>query len=80
MKAAFVLLDVNYHFKAVVSMHILLIQRKKQGPLGGWGGYRGGPNPRHVIREEGVFFKTSKCPRFVKEGYFFVPRYEVWGV
>ena len=29
--------------------------------------------------DEGVLFKTSACPRFVKEGYFFVPRYEVWG-
>ena len=30
--------------------------------------------------EEGVIFQTSACPRFVKEGYFCVPRYEVWGV
>ena len=29
--------------------------------------------------EEGYFFKTSACPRFVKERYFFVPRYEIMG-
>ena len=29
--------------------------------------------------EGGVFFKTSACPRFVKEGYIFEPRYEVCG-
>ena len=31
------------------------------------------------FKEEGVFFKTSACPRFVKEGYFSVPWYKVWG-
>ena len=29
--------------------------------------------------EEGVFFKTSVCLRFVKEGYFLLPMYEVLG-
>ena len=29
--------------------------------------------------DEGVFFKTSAYPLFVKERFFFVPRYEVWG-
>ena len=44
---------------------------------GGGNQVQRGPHPRYVFRGERVFFKTSACPRFVKEGYFFVPRYEV---
>ena len=52
------------------------------GAGGGGGGgalrYRGGPHLRYVFR--GVFFLRPPHVRdFVKEGYFFVPRYEVWG-
>ena len=49
---------------------------------GGGGGavrYRGGRTRVTYFAKEGVLFKTSACPRSVKEGYFFVPRYEVWG-
>ena len=37
-----------------------------------WPGYRGGRTRVTYFAEEGVFFKTSACPRFLKEGYFFV--------
>ena len=40
---------------------------------------RGAAPALHILRKKGSFFKTSACPRFVKEGYFFVPWYEVWG-
>ena len=46
---------------------------------GGHSGTEGGRARVTYFAEEGVFFKTSACPRFVKEGYIFVPRYEVWG-
>ena len=45
---------------------------------GGGGGalrYRGGPHPRYVF----LFLRPPHVRDFVKEGYFFVPRYEVWG-
>ena len=53
-----------------------------EGP-GGWGGgalrYRGGPHPRYVFRGRlGLFLRPPHVRDFVKEGYFFVPRYEVW--
>ena len=52
---------------------------------GGGGGdsqvQRGGSTRLAYFAEEGVFFKTSACPRFCKRrGPFFVPKYEVWGV
>ena len=50
---------------------------------GGGGGHSGTEGGRTLVTyfaEEGVFFKTSPHVRdFVKEGYFLVPRYEVWG-
>ena len=57
-----------------------------QLPPGGGGGggvafrYRGGPHPRYVFRGgRGIFLRPPHVRDFVKEGYFFVPRYEVWG-
>ena len=38
---------------------------------------RGDATALRIPQKKGVFFKTSACPRFVKEGHFFVPRYEV---
>ena len=51
---------------------------------GGGGGvslrYRGGPHLRYVFRgRRGLFLRPPHVRDFVKEGYFFVPRYEVWG-
>ena len=46
----------------------------KNARVGGGGGalrYRGGPHFRYVF--------GGRRDHFVKEGYFFVPRYEVWG-
>ena len=46
----------------------------------GWlSGTEGGRARVTYFAEEGVFLKTSAFPQFVKEGYFFVPMYEVWG-
>ena len=52
-------------------------------PVGGGGGgalrYRGGPHLRYVFRgRRGLFLRRPHVRDFVKEGYFFVPRYEVW--
>ena len=50
--------------------------------LGGGGGllrYRGGRTRVTHFAEEGVFLRPPHVRDFVKEGYFFVPRYEVWG-
>ena len=42
--------------------------------------YRGGPHLRYVFRgRRGLFLRPPHVREFVKEGYFFVPRYEVWG-
>ena len=40
---------------------------------------RGGRTRLTYFAEEGVFFKTSECPRFWIKWYLFVTRYEVWG-
>ena len=40
----------------------------------------GGPHLRYVFRgRRGLFLRPPHVRDFVKEGYFFVPRYEVWG-
>ena len=50
------------------------------GGGGGALGYRGGPHLRYVFRgRRGLFLRPLHVRDFVKEGYFFVPRYEVWG-
>ena len=42
--------------------------------------YRGGSHLRYVFRgRRGLFLRPPHVRDFVKEGYFFVPRYEVWG-
>ena len=52
-----------------------------QGGGGGALRYRGGPHPRYIFRgRRGLFLRPPHVHDFVKEGYFFVPRYEVWGV
>ena len=53
-------------------------------PGGGGGGgalrYRGGPHLSYVFRgRRGLFIRPPHVRDFVKEGYFFVPKYEVWG-
>ena len=42
-------------------------------------GPEGGRTCVTYFAEEGVFFKTSACPRFCKRMVVFVPRYELWG-
>ena len=42
--------------------------------------YLGGPHLRYVFSgRRGLFLRPPHVRDFVKEGYFFVPRYEVWG-
>ena len=42
--------------------------------------YRGGPHLRYVFRgRRGLILRPPHVGDFVKEGYFFVPRYEVRG-
>ena len=41
--------------------------------------YRGGPHLRYIFRGRScLFLRPPHVRDFVKEGYFFVPRYEVW--
>ena len=47
---------------------------------GGHSGTEGGAHLRCVFRgRRGLFLRPPHVRDFVKEGYFFVPRYEVWG-
>ena len=50
---------------------------------GGGGGalrYREGPHLSYVFRgRRGLFLRPPHVRDFVKEGYFCVPKYEVWG-
>ena len=53
---------------------------RPQQPGGGALRYRGGPHLSYVFRgRRGLFLRPPHVRDFVKEGYFFVPRYEVWG-
>ena len=53
---------------------------KARGGGGGALRYRGGPHLRYVFRgRRGLFLRPAHVRDFVNEGYFFVPRYEVWG-
>ena len=48
------------------------------GTEGGGGG--GGAHLRYVfLGRRGLFLRPPHVRDFVKEGYFFAPRYEVWG-
>ena len=54
---------------------------ESRGGGGGHSGTEGGPTRVTYFAEEGVFLlRPPHVCDFVKEGYFFVPRYEVWGV
>ena len=49
-------------------------------PGGGEDQVQRGPHLRYVFRgRRGLFLRPPHVRNFVKEGYFFVPRYEVWG-
>ena len=50
------------------------------GTEGGGGGGGGGRAPSlRISRKKGYFLRPPHVRDFVKEGYFFVPRFEVWG-
>ena len=54
----------------------------RQQPGGGGGGtqvQRGAAPSLRISRKKGSFLRPPHVRDFVKEGYFFVPRYEVWG-
>ena len=62
-----------------VDSHVLSVYYELPG--GGGGGalrYRGGAQLRYVCGTRGLFLRHPHVRDFVKEGYFFVPRYEVW--
>ena len=56
----------------------LIIGEKTQGG-GGTQVQRGAAPSLHISRKKGSFLKPPHVRDFAKEGYFFVPRYEVWG-
>ena len=59
------------------------IPQCKKYPGGGGGGgtqvQRGAAPSLHISRKKGSFLRPPHVRVFVKEGYFFVPRYEVGG-
>ena len=69
-------------FAIAVSSALVRLEQSSSSPSarGGALRYRGGRTRVTLFAEEGVFFLRPPHFRdFVKEGYFFVPRYEVWG-
>ena len=49
---------------------------------GGGGGtqvHRGAASALHISRKKGSSLRPPHGRNFVKEGYFFVPRHEIWG-
>ena len=65
--------------------YMIPFSRKKHfdtNPGGGGGAlrYREESHLRYVFHgRRGLFLRPPHVRDFVKEGYFFVPRYEVWG-
>ena len=78
------LLATFSHAPAGIRNHAVVRDGKQPGGGGGGGGggalrYRGGTHLRYVFRGGRVFsLRPPHVRDFVKEGYFFVPRYEVW--
>ena len=62
-----------------------LSHKRRENVGGGGGGTQvqrggGGAHLRYVFRgRRGLFLRPPHVRNFVKQGYFFVPRYEVWG-
>ena len=50
------------------------------GGGGGHSGIEGAASVLRISRKNVFFLRTPHVRDFVKEGYFFVPRYDVWGV
>ena len=64
----------------MISCHAYLLPMLPGG--GGGGGtqvQRGAAPSLRISRKKGSFLRPPHVRDFVKEGYFFVPRYEVWG-
>ena len=74
---------MHYIFLKLAAIKNMQTQGVIRGGGGGGGGalrYRGGPHRRYVFRgRRGLIFRPPHVRDFVNEGYFFVPRYEVWG-
>ena len=60
-------------------MGIIYIQDIPGRGGGGTQVQRGAAPALRISRKEGSFLRPPHVRDFVKEGYFFVPRYEVWG-
>ena len=75
-----VLLDILLYNSVNILMKNLSARTHDSPGGGGALGYRRGPHLRYVFRgRRGLFLRPPHVRDFVKEGYVFVPRYEVWG-
>ena len=72
---------IIYYKCGISLLHIWVLLRLWWIPGGGGAlRYTGGPHLGYVLRgRRGLFWRPLHVRDFVKEGYFFVPRYEVWG-
>ena len=74
-----VTIEVNDSARPQIGTRVEWHIKLHQSPVGALR-YRGGSHLRYVFRgRRGLFLRPPHVRDFVKEGYFFVPRYEVWG-
>ena len=64
-----------YMKNIIKPMQVMYTQARR-----GHSGTEGGAHLRYIFRgRRGIFLRPPHVRDFVKEGYFFVLRYEVWG-
>ena len=68
----------GYMRRCEVMVRILCNVSPREGG-GGTQVQRGAAPALRISRKKGSFLRPPHVRDFVKEGYFFVPRYEVWG-
>ena len=64
----------------VYAVTVLSHNNATDDPGGGTQVQRGAAPALRISRKKGSFLRPPHVRDFVKEGYFCVPRYEVWGV
>ena len=74
--------EVKFSNVKTYSLRPLCAARSGGGGGGGEGTevQSGVPPALRISRKRGSFLRPPHVRNFVKEGYFFVPRYEVWGM